>query len=143
MTKTITPRDFARREIRDIGEDRSTRNNEEETGKAEAFYRKRKEWLDYLCERDDITHGAFRVGYFIARKINADDQRMWWSVKKIAVTIGVSTATVSSATAMLQDAGLLVCVRPARGINSYSIRMPYDPEGQLRRKRKPRTQKLR
>lgn len=117
--------------------------NDEDRKMAETFYRKRKEWLDYLCERDDITHGAFRVGYFIARKINADDQRMWWSVDKIARTIGVSTATVSSATALLQDEGLLVCVRPSRGVNSYSLRMPYDPEGQARRKRKPRTQKLR
>lgn len=118
-------------------------NDDAEKLNAQAFYKKRKEWIDYVCCREDVTHGAFRVAYFLARKINADEQRMWWGVKKIAETMGVSTHTVSAATNQLEDLGLLVCSRPARGGNSYSIRMPFDPEGQKSRKRKRRTQKLR
>lgn len=105
---------------------------------ADEFYRKRRQWIDYVCAHPDVNHADFRVAYFMARKINADDQTMWWSVERIASEMCVSTATVSSATARLQDAGLMIVIRPARGRNTYSIRMPYEPEGPPRKKRAKR-----
>lgn len=44
----------------------------------ENFYGLRGQWLDYLVERQDLTHGDFRVAYFIASKINPTDNCMWW-----------------------------------------------------------------
>lgn len=92
----------------------------------QSFYQERMEWLDFVAGHPSVSHGDFRVAYFIARKINADDQKMWWRVAKIANALGVSTATVSAATMNLEHLHLMTIGRPARGINSYSIRMPYD-----------------
>ncbi|MHC2481594.1 hypothetical protein [Rhizobium leguminosarum] len=114
----------------------------------ENFYHMRMEWLDYVNGHPSVSHGDFRVAYFIARKINGDDQKMWWRVSKIAKALGVSTATVSAATMNLEHLHLMLIGRPARGINSYSIRMPFDGgsiKGPLRKpsatkpRKKPRT----
>lgn len=101
--------------------------NRNDTGQAKAaFYRKRAEWLDALSTNLDVGHAEFRVAYFIARHSNGDDQSMWWEVKKIAKQIGCSPTTVSHATKNLEDLGFLIATRPARGVNRYYIRMPYE-----------------
>jgi len=93
----------------------------------ENFYAERGQWLDYLVERRDLTHGDFRVAYFIASKINPKDKAMWWAVSTIAAELGVSLATVTRATARLSEKGLLVISKMRKGAHSYSIRMPFDP----------------
>lgn len=110
---------------------------------AALFYKKREDWIEYVCGRRDVKHAHFRIAYFMARKMNGKEQCMWWGVETIAKELGVSTATVTAATIYMQDEGLMVVTRPARGVNHYWIRMPYDPEGTKHRKRSPRTQKLR
>ncbi|RVH87767.1 hypothetical protein CN204_04350 [Sinorhizobium meliloti] len=101
--------------------------NKNDTGQAAAeFYAKRGAWLDYLSTHSDVTHADFRVAYFIARRMNGDDQSMWWEVASMANEIGCSTKTVSVATARLQHLGLLIVVRKKRGGNRYFIRMPYE-----------------
>ncbi len=92
------------------------------------FYVDRSRWLDYLAERRDVTHGEFRVAYFIASKINPDDRSMWWNVMKIAKVLGVSSATVSASTRKLEHLGLMVITKGAKGSKRYSFRMPFDPE---------------
>lgn len=92
----------------------------------ESFYQSRMEWLDFVAGHPSVSHGDFRVAYFIARKINADDQKMWWRVAKIAKALGVSTATVSAATMNLEHLQLMTIGRPSRGINTYALRMPLD-----------------
>jgi DNA-binding MarR family transcriptional regulator len=91
-----------------------------------AFYDKRRRWLDYLSTNHSITHVEFRVAYFISKRMNGDDQSSWWHVKTIAKQVGCSTHSVSAATMKLEDLGLLIAVRPARGGNEYFIRMPYE-----------------
>lgn len=93
---------------------------------AAAFYEKRRLWLDYLSTNHQITHADFRVAYFISKRMNGDDQSSWWHVKTIAKELGCSTHTVSAATMKLEDMGLLIALRPARGGNEYFIRMPYE-----------------
>lgn len=107
----------------------------------QSFYQERMEWLDFVAGHPSVSHGDFRVAYFIARKINADDQKMWWRVAKIAKALGVSTATVSAATMNLEHLHLMSIGRPARGINSYSIRMPFDTDKLKPPLRKPSAQK--
>lgn len=96
------------------------------------FYVTRSQWLDYLALRRDLTHGDFRVAYFIASKINPADGCMWWSVGKIALELSVSIATVTSATERLADRGLLVITKGRKGMNYYYMRMPIDPHGAAR-----------
>lgn len=95
------------------------------------FYAFRGQWLDHLVERQDLTHGDFRVAYFIASKINPTDNCMWWGVRTIADEMGVSVGTVTSATARLTKAGLLVATKGRNGSYRYSIRLPLDPRAAL------------
>jgi hypothetical protein len=108
--------------------------------RTENFYAMRGQWLDYLVERRDFTHGDFRVAYFIASKINPIDGCMWWGVGTIAEELQVSIRTVTSATDKLAHAGLLVITKGRKGMNYYYMRMPLDPAGAafsaLREKRK-------
>lgn len=91
------------------------------------FYTERNQWTDYLVTRRDLTHGDFRVAYFIASKINADKETMWWSVARIASELEVSIATVTSATEKLNNAGLLTITKGRKGAYYYAMRMPLDP----------------
>lgn len=93
----------------------------------ENFYAFRGRWCDHVVMRQDLTHGDFRVAYFIASKISADTQKMWWGVKKISAESGISLATVTGAIDKLNDAGLLIVVKGAKGSHTYSLRMPIDP----------------
>lgn len=93
------------------------------------FYVTRSLWLDHILIRQDMTHGAFRVAYFIASKINPDSECMWWSVAKIAKEMGMSLATVTGAVDALQHVGLLVVTKGRFGSHRYFMRMPFDPEG--------------
>lgn len=93
----------------------------------ENFYSTRGQWLDYLVIRRDLTHGDFRVAYFIASKIKRAGQTMWWSVPAIALELEVSIGTVTKATRKLDKKGLLVITKGPKGAHSYSMRMPIDP----------------
>lgn len=93
---------------------------------AAAFYEKRRQWLDYLSTHHAISHADFRVAYFISKRMNGDDQSSWWHVKTIAKELGCSTHTVSVATMKLENLGLLIALRPARGGNEYFIRLPFE-----------------
>lgn len=96
----------------------------------ENFYALRGQWLDYLVERRDLTHGDFRVAYFIASKISPSTDCMWWGVKNIAKEMRVSLRTVTSATDKLAHANLLVISKGRKGLNHYYMRMPFDPAGE-------------
>lgn len=89
------------------------------------FYRFRSEWLDAVFQHHEVSHADFRVAYFIARRINANERSMWWQVKEIAKGAQCSTRTVSDATMKLERLGFLDVIRPARGVNSYRLVMPY------------------
>lgn len=107
---------------------------------ASTFYAFRGMWLDHLVERQDLTHGDFRVAYFIASKINPDDECMWWGVKTIAEEMGVSIGTVTNATERLIKADLIVITKGQKGLYRYFMRMPFDPADAafraIRKKRK-------
>lgn len=86
--------------------------------------------------RQDITHGDFRVAYFIASKINPAGGSMWWRVDSIAGAMAVSIATVTAATRRLNQIGFLVITKGQKGLYRYSMHIPYDPVGRSREKRK-------
>lgn len=93
---------------------------------AAAFYDKRRKWLDFICGMASLPDRAFRVGYWLAKRMNGDDQCCWYTIDKIAICLSVKKHTVIRALADLEDAGVLVVVREHRKPNVYYIRLPFD-----------------
>jgi biotin operon repressor len=93
---------------------------------AAAFYDKRRKWLDFICGMDSLSDRAFRVGYWLAKKMNGEDQRCWYGIKQIAKALSTSEATIMRAVEELEEEGVLIVVREHRKSNSYSIRLPFD-----------------
>lgn len=93
---------------------------------AAAFYEKRRKWLDYACALGSLSDRAFRVGYWLAKKMNGNNQCCWYTIKQISTHLGISHDTVIRATAELEDEGILVVVRSHRKPNVYYIRLPFE-----------------
>ncbi|TCL70612.1 helix-turn-helix domain-containing protein [Rhizobium sp. BK251] len=93
---------------------------------AAAFYEKRRKWLDFICEVDGLTDRAFRVGYWLAKRMNGDDQCCWYTQREVAKRMGLSEDKVIRAVMELEDKGVLIVVRSHRKPNYYHIRLPFD-----------------
>ncbi|MFP5078269.1 helix-turn-helix domain-containing protein [Rhizobium sp. YIM 134829] len=93
---------------------------------AAAFYDKRRRWLDYICTLDVLSDRAFRVGYWLAKRMNGNDQCCWYGIKQIAKSLSMSEATVMRAVAELENERVMIVSRQHRRTNSYSIRLPFE-----------------
>jgi len=93
---------------------------------AAAFYEKRRKWLDYVCEMDPLSDRAFRIGYWLAKKMNGEDQCCWYTQKQIAKRLGISEDKVIRAIAELVDERVMIVVKEHRKPNVYYIRLPFD-----------------
>lgn len=93
---------------------------------AAAFYDKRRKWLDFTCEMGALSDRAFRVGHWLAKRMNANDKCCWYTQEQIAKLMGKSQAYVIRATAELESEGVLVIVKEHRKPNRYFIRLPFD-----------------
>lgn len=91
-----------------------------------AFYDMRRVWIDYVCGCPDISDSAFRIGHWLAKKMNGEDKRCWYAIAQIAKGMNVSPRKVMRAIAELEDEGVLVIVRQHRKSNSYHLRLPFD-----------------
>lgn len=92
---------------------------------AAEFYDHRRRWAEFTSEHADVSHAAFRVGYWLAMRMNGDDQCCWYRVDDIAKRIGCSTKTVTEATAQLERLGLMIVIRrPGKG-STYHLRFPW------------------
>ena len=94
-----------------------------DSGEAAAeFYDNRRKWAERVSENHDVSHAAFRIGYWLAMRMNGDDQCCWYSVGEIAKRIGCSTKTVTEATANLERLGFMIVIRrPGKG-STYHLR---------------------
>ena len=92
---------------------------------AAAFYDKRRKWLDFVCEMDGLSDRAFRIGYWLAKKMNGDNQCCWYTHKQIGEKLGISDDKVARAIAELEDRFVMIVVREHRKPNYYYIRMPF------------------
>lgn len=93
---------------------------------ATAFYDKRRKWLEFVNENPAIGHASFRVAFFIAQRMNGNDQASWYSVRQIAKRLSMSTRTVSDAIRELEGEGILIPCRTLGRRSSYLIRLPYE-----------------
>lgn len=93
---------------------------------AAAFYDKRRRWLDYICEIDGLSDRAFRIGYWIAKRMDGKKQYCYYTHQQIADKFGVSVDKVSRAILELEDHRVLIIVREHRKPNVYYIRLPFE-----------------
>lgn len=100
--------------------------NDDDIETAAAFYDKRMRWIDHVCEHHDVKHATFRIGYWMARRMNAKDQAMWWPVQRIARHLDVDRKTVLGAISELEGLNLLIVVRTLGRPSRYFIRLPYE-----------------
>ncbi|KAA0970841.1 helix-turn-helix domain-containing protein [Aureimonas fodinaquatilis] len=89
------------------------------------FYEKRRMWAEYCSTHAGVTDRAFRVGFWLSRRMNGDDQCCWYSVPRIAKEMNRSVRQVQYAIRELETAGVMMVV-PSKGkANSYHLRAPF------------------
>ncbi|RUV65813.1 hypothetical protein EOA64_00255 [Mesorhizobium sp. M1A.F.Ca.IN.022.02.1.1] len=98
---------------------------DDDTDSAAAFYDLRRNWIDKLCEHKDVKHATFRVGYWMARRMNATDKAMWWPIDRIAKEVHVDRKTVFAAIAEMEVHRLMTVTRTLGKPSRYSIRLPH------------------
>lgn len=99
-----------------------TKNDQGEA--AAAFYDKRRRWLDFICDLSGVDDRAFRVGYWLAKRMNGKDQCCWYTQPQIAKLMGISQDKVMRAVLTLENQGVMIIVREHRKPNVYYIRLP-------------------
>lgn len=91
-----------------------------------AYYDMRRRWLDYICEQTHLSDKAFRIGYWLGKRMNAEKRCCWYTHKQIAKKFTISVDKVSRAIAELEAETVLIVVRSHRQPNRYSIRLPFN-----------------
>ena len=89
------------------------------------FYENRTKWAEYLSTMDDLSDRAFRVGYWLSRRMNGDDKCCWYSVQGIAKRMGKSQRTIRYAIAELRERNVLIVIEEAGKQNCYFIHAPF------------------
>lgn len=89
------------------------------------FYDKRRRWADWISTHSGVTDRAFRVGFWLAQRMNGDDQCCWYSVRRIAKEMGRSPRYVSYAIAELKAANVLLVVEEKGKPNYYYLHAPF------------------
>lgn len=92
---------------------------------AAGFYQDRWKWAEYLATMPDLSDRAFRVGFWLSRRMNADDGCCWYSVDVIAKRMGRSARSVRYAIAELRDKNLLLVVEEPGKANCYFMHAPF------------------
>lgn len=97
-----------------------------DNGEAAAdFYDKRRQWAEYVSTHAQVTDRAFRVGFWLSRRMNGEDRCCWYSIKRIAKEMGRSPRTVSRALVELRTAGVMLIVEEPGKPSSYFLRAPF------------------
>lgn len=94
-------------------------------GEAAAFYEDRRKWAEYAASKPDLSDRAFRVGYWLSRRMNGDDKCCWFSLKAIADRMGKSPRSVRYALSELRSQNLLVVVEEPGKPNCYFLHAPF------------------
>ncbi|RFC66484.1 hypothetical protein DYI37_03310 [Fulvimarina endophytica] len=92
---------------------------------AKEFYEKRRAWAEYACTHAELSDRAFRVGFWLSRRMNGDDQCCWYSIPRIAREMERSPRYVRYAVAELRDAGVMLVVEQKGKPNTYLLRAPF------------------
>jgi hypothetical protein len=97
-----------------------------DNGEAAAeFYDKRRLWAEYASTHPKVTDRAFRVGYWLSRRMNGEDRCCWYSVKRIAKELGRSPRYVQYAVAELRAANVIIVIEDKGKPNAYFLHAPF------------------
>jgi len=97
-----------------------------DNGEAAAeFYEKRTRWAEYLCTHARVSDRAFRVGWWLSRRMNGNDQCCWYSVGRIAKEMTRSRSYVNRALAELRAANLVLIIEEKGKPNTYFLHAPF------------------
>lgn len=92
------------------------------------FYDRRRKWAEYASTHSGLTDRGFRVGFWLSRRMNGEDQCCWYSVKRIAAEMGWSARSVQRGLADLRAANLIVVVEKKGKVSEYYLHAPFfDP----------------
>lgn len=89
------------------------------------FYEKRRTWEEYLCTHAGVSDRAFRVGWWLGRRMNGDDKCCWYSAKRIAFEMGRSVRYVRYGLAELRKANVLIVVEKPGKQNTFYLHAPF------------------
>lgn len=89
------------------------------------FYDKRRKWVAWISTHPKVTDRAFRVGYWLAQRMNGDDQCCWYSVARIAKEIGRSKSYVNRSLAELRAANVMTILEEKGKPNTYFLHAPF------------------
>lgn len=89
------------------------------------FYDRRRRWADYCSTLDDLSDRGFRVGFWLAQRMNGDDQCCWYSVPRIAKEMGKSARYVRYGLTDLRTANVMLIIEERGKPNTYKIRAPF------------------
>lgn len=89
------------------------------------FYDKRAKWAEYVSTHPRVTDRAFRIGFWLARRMNGEDQCCWYAIPQIAKAIGKSPRTVASAIADLKAANVMLVIEEKGKPNTYFLHAPF------------------
>ncbi len=112
---------YTERMLKRNDDDRRNDNGEA----AAEFYHRRRLWLDYASTHDRLPDRGFRVGFWLAKRMNGDDQCCWYSVGRIAKEMGKSERYVRYGLADLKAANLMLVVASNGKTNSYHLHAPF------------------
>lgn len=92
---------------------------------AAAFYEDRRKWAEYLVAMPGLSDRAFRVGYWLSRRMNGDDKCCWYSVPGIAERMGKSERSIRYGIAELRERNVLIVVEEKGKQNCYFLHAPF------------------
>jgi hypothetical protein len=89
------------------------------------FYEQRRKWAEFASTHPKVTDRAFRVGYWLSRRMNGNDRCCWYSVPRIAKEMGKSVRYVQYALADLKAANVILVVPEKGKPNAYFLHAPF------------------
>lgn len=97
-----------------------------DNGEAAAeFYDRRRQWAEYVSTHVAVSDRAFRVGYWLSRRMNGEDRCCWYSVARIAKELGRKPRYVRYALAELRAANVLLVIEEPGKPNTYFLHAPF------------------
>lgn len=99
--------------------------DEKDDDAAATFYQKRTKLAEYAATHPKVTDRAFRVGYWLSRRMNAKDRCCWYSKREIAKRMGKKPSYVERALADLRMANVMAITPQDGKVNVYTLHAPF------------------
>ena len=89
------------------------------------FYDRRRRWVEYISTHPDVSDRAFRVGYWLAQRMNGEDRCCWYSKGRIAKEMGRSQRCIQYAISELREVKVMLVIEEKGKPNTYFLHAPF------------------